>query len=203
MQLQSPFSADHSSSHLPCGFPRQQLSRAGSRDLGKNPTTSCICWKGAWACPAKSSCLFMLWVVATVILGGGCVQHIQPGQSLEVQPWSGDGGFAALRAGKAVSVFARAAGIHPHPIPPINPLSGCSLAGAQPAPLYPTEAMLLNHSKGIRTGEWKNASKLGESLEDRADLLRQHMGCTGVPSQLQGSLMATEPHSLHLHIFWS
>lgn len=77
----------------------------------------------------------------------------------------------------------------------INPLSGCSLAGTQPAPVYPTEAMLLNHSKGIRIGEWKNASKLGESLEDRADLLRQHMG---VPSQLQGSMMAMEPHPLHI-----
>lgn len=36
--------------------------------------------------------------------------------------------------------------------------------------------MLLNHSEAIRIGEWKNASKLEESLEDRADLLRQHMG---------------------------
>lgn len=63
--------------------------------------------------------------------------------------------------------------------------------------------MLLSYSKGIRIGEWKNASKLEESLEDRADLLRQHMGCTGVPSQLQGSMKATEPRPLHLHIFWS
>lgn len=63
--------------------------------------------------------------------------------------------------------------------------------------------MLLSHGKGIRTAEWKNASKLEESLEDRADLQRQHMGCTGVPSQLQGCMMATKPHPLYLHIFWS
>lgn len=141
IQLQSCFSADHSSSHLPCGFPRQQLSRAGSRDLGKNPTKSCICWKKSWACPAKSSCLFMLWVVATVILGGGCVQHVQPGQSLEVQPWSGAGGICSTwGAGKAVPVFAPAAGVHPHSVTPINPRIGCSLAGAQPAPVWSMEA---------------------------------------------------------------
>lgn len=63
--------------------------------------------------------------------------------------------------------------------------------------------MLPSHSKGIRIGEWKNASNLEESLEDRADLLRQHVGCTGVPLQLQGSMTAMEPHPLHLHIFWS
>lgn len=40
--------------------------------------------------------------------------------------------------------------------------------------------MVLNHSKGIRIGERKNVSKLEESLEDRTDLQRQHMGCTGV-----------------------
>lgn len=83
----------------------------------------------------------MLWVVATVILGGGHVQHAQPGQSLEVQPWSGAGGICSTEgAGKAVPVFAPAAGIHPHPVTPINPRSGCSLAGAQPAPVCPTEA---------------------------------------------------------------
>lgn len=63
--------------------------------------------------------------------------------------------------------------------------------------------MVLNHSKGIRIGERKNVSKLEESLEDRTDLQRQHMGCTGVPSQLQGSAIAMEAHPLHLHIFWS
>lgn len=91
IQLQSCFSADHSSSHLPCGFPRQQLSRAGSRDLGKNPTKSCICWKKSWACPAKSSCLFMLWVVATVILGGrlcpACPAWAKPGSTAMEWGW--------------------------------------------------------------------------------------------------------------------
>lgn len=52
----------------------------------------------------------------------------------------GLGGFAALGAGKAMPVFAPAAGIHPHPITQINPLSGCSPAGAQPALVCPTEA---------------------------------------------------------------